>query len=99
GPHGPSQIVDPSVFRWSDEHWRGVRMEGQVIYEMHIGSFTREGTWKSATEHLPKLADIGITLLEVMPVAEFPGAFGWGYDGVDMFAPARIYGVPDDFRT
>jgi maltooligosyltrehalose trehalohydrolase len=98
GPHGPSQIVDPSAYRWTDEHWNGVQIEGQVLYEMHIGSFTREGTWKSAIERLPKLAEIGITLLEIMPVADFAGTFGWGYDGVNLFAPTRLYGVPDDFR-
>src|SRR5262249_35924462 len=99
GPHGPSQIVNPSTYRWNDDHWNGVRIEGQVIYEMHIGSFTRDGTWKSAIEQLPKLAEIGITLLEVMPVADFPGTFGWGYDGVNLFAPTRLYGGPADFRS
>ena len=65
---------------------------------MHIGTLTREGTWAAAIEQLPALADVGITVLEVMPVAEFPGRFGWGYDGVDLYAPTRLYGTPDDFR-
>ncbi len=99
GPHGPSQIIDPSAFRWTDDTWRGVPREGQVIYEMHIGTFTSEGTWKSAIEKLPKLANLGVTLLEVMPVADFCGRFGWGYDGVNVFAPARLYGTPADFRA
>jgi maltooligosyltrehalose trehalohydrolase len=99
GPHGPSQIIDPSAFRWTDVEWRGVPAEGQVIYEMHIGTFTADGTWHSAMEQLPELAKIGITVLEVMPVADFPGRFGWGYDGVDLFAPTRLYGVADDFRA
>lgn len=99
GPHGPSQIVDPSTFRWTDQGWKGVRMEGQVIYEMHLGTFTHEGTWKAAQQRLLELAETGITLLEVMPVADFPGTFGWGYDGVDLFAPTRLYGTPDDFRS
>ena len=99
GPHGPSQIVDPFSYRWTDEQWAGARIEGQVLYEMHIGSFTREGTWKSAIEQLPKLAETGITLVEVMPVADFAGTFGWGYDGVNLYAPTRLYGVPDDFRS
>lgn len=99
GPHGPSQIVDPSLFRWTDKDWRGVPREGQVIYEMHIGTFTPEGSWRSAMEQLPELAKLGITLLEVMPVADFPGRFGWGYDGVDLFAPTHLYGTPDDFRA
>lgn len=98
GPHGPSEVVDPDAFRWTDEKWRGVTLPGQVIYEMHIGTFTREGTWQSAQEHLPQLAETGITVLEVMPVAEFAGRFGWGYDGVQLFASTHLYGTPDDFR-
>ncbi len=98
GPHGPSQVIDPSSFRWTDRSWQGCRREGQVIYEMHVGTFTPEGTWDSARRELPVLADLGVTLLEVMPVADFPGRFGWGYDGVALFAPTRLYGGPDDFR-
>ncbi|MGE5620521.1 MAG: malto-oligosyltrehalose trehalohydrolase [Sphingomonadaceae bacterium] len=98
GPHGPSQVVDPAAFRWSDEGWRGIDLRGQVIYEMHVGTFTPEGTWGAASRELPELADAGITVVELMPVAEFPGRFGWGYDGVDLFAPTRLYGTPDDFR-
>jgi maltooligosyltrehalose trehalohydrolase len=99
GPHGPSQIIDPKAFRWTDSAWRGVPREARVIYEMHIGTFTREGTWASATKQLPELARLGITVLEIMPVADFPGRFGWGYDGVNLFAPTRLYGTPDDFRA
>ena len=99
GPHGPSEIVDPRAFAWSDGEWRGIAAEGQIIYEMHLGTFTREGTWRAAIERLPGLAELGITLLEVMPVAEFAGTFGWGYDGVDLYAPSRVYGQPDDFRA
>jgi maltooligosyltrehalose trehalohydrolase len=98
GVHGPSQIIDPARFEWSDHDWRGVLPRGQVLYEMHIGSFTQEGTWEAACQHLPDLADLGVTVLEIMPVAEFPGRFGWSYDGVDLFAPTRLYGSPDDFR-
>jgi maltooligosyltrehalose trehalohydrolase len=98
GPHGASQVVDPFAFRWSDSNWRGVPLEGQVIYEMHIGTFTREGTFDAARRELPELADAGITVIEIMPVADFPGRFGWGYDGVGFFAPVAIYGQPDDFR-
>jgi maltooligosyltrehalose trehalohydrolase len=98
GPHGPSQVIDPGAFRWTDDDWDGVGLMGQVLYEMHIGTFTRAGTWEAALRELPELAALGITLLEVMPVAEFPGRFGWGYDGVDLFAPTRLYGRPDDFR-
>jgi maltooligosyltrehalose trehalohydrolase len=98
GPHGPSQVIDPSRFQWTDAEWQGVALEGQVIYEMHIGTFTREGTWEAARRELPELASAGITVVEVMPVADFPGAFGWGYDGVGLFAPVALYGLPDDFR-
>jgi maltooligosyltrehalose trehalohydrolase len=98
GPHGPSRVVDPRVYAWKDEAWGGVRLAGMVLYEMHIGTFTPEGTWTAAARELPELAHFGITCLEVMPVAEFPGAFGWGYDGVDLFAPTHLYGEPDDFR-
>jgi len=98
GPHGPSQIVDARKFKWTDEKWQGIPRDGQIIYEMHIGTFTREGTWGAAMEQLPELARLGITAIEVMPVAEFPGRFGWGYDGVDLFAPTHLYGTPDEFR-
>jgi maltooligosyltrehalose trehalohydrolase len=98
GPHGPSQVVDPNRFAWADAAWRGPRLDGAVLYEVHVGTFTREGTWSAAAKQLPELAAAGITCLEVMPVAEFPGRFGWGYDGVDLYAPTHLYGQPDDFR-
>lgn len=99
GPHGPSQIVDASKFDWTDSSWQGIKLKGQIIYEMHIGTFSAAGTWRAAAQQLPALADLGVTLLEVMPVADFTGGFGWGYDGVNLFAPTRNYGSPDDFRT
>jgi maltooligosyltrehalose trehalohydrolase len=98
GPHGPSQVVDPGAFTWSDSGWQGVAPVDRVIYELHIGTFTAEGTWAAATRELPELAALGVTVLEVMPVADFPGRFGWGYDGVNLFATTRLYGAPDDFR-
>ncbi|HZZ91803.1 MAG TPA: malto-oligosyltrehalose trehalohydrolase [Usitatibacter sp.] len=99
GPHGPSQVVDPGAYAWSDGAWRGAALPGQVIYEMHAGTFTREGTWRGAMRELRELAACGITTLEVMPVADFCGRFGWGYDGVDLFAPTRLYGTPDELRA
>jgi maltooligosyltrehalose trehalohydrolase len=99
GPHGASCIVDPTAFRWTDSEWSGLKLEGQIFYEMHIGTFTKEGTWRAAAEQLSELARIGITVIEMMPVAEFPGRFGWGYDGVDLFAPSHLYGTPDDLRA
>jgi len=99
GPHGPSCVVDPARFRWTDSHWPGVTLKGQIIYEIHIGTFTKEGTWRAAAQQLEELARIGITVIEMMPVADFPGKFGWGYDGVDLFAPSHLYGAPDDLRS
>jgi len=98
GPHGRSEVVDPARFRWSDGNWKGVPHDRLVIYEMHIGTFTAGGTWAAAIEYLPGLAELGITCIEMMPVADFPGRFGWGYDGVDLFAPTRLYGRPCDLR-
>jgi maltooligosyltrehalose trehalohydrolase len=99
GPFGASTVVDPAQFHWTDHAWPGVSLEGQIIYELHIGTFTPGGTWRSAMERLPSLADIGVTMIEMMPVAEFPGRFGWGYDGVYPYAPTRLYGEPDDLRA
>ncbi len=99
GVHGPSQVVDHDAFRWTDDDWPGPPLFGQVIYELHIGTFTPEGTWAAAIEKLPHLRELGVTLLEVMPVAAFPGNFGWGYDGVAWYAPTELYGAPDDFRS
>jgi maltooligosyltrehalose trehalohydrolase len=98
GPHGPSEIVDPRAFEWSDREWKGLPLEGQILYEIHIGAFTPEGTWAAAGEQLDELAHAGITVIEVMPVADFPGRFGWGYDGVGLYAPVWLYGEPADFR-
>ncbi len=98
GPHGPSEVVSALDYQWTDSGWKGCPVDGQVIYEMHIGTFTQEGTWDAATSELPALAELGITVIEVMPIADFPGTFGWGYDGVNLFAPTRLYGRPDDLR-
>ena len=97
GPHGPSEIIDPA-FAWTANDWPGVGRFGQIIYEMHVGTFTPEGTWSAAMRELPELAKLGVTVLEIMPLADFPGRFGWGYDGVNWFAPTRLYGRPDDVR-
>jgi maltooligosyltrehalose trehalohydrolase len=99
GPSGASVVVDSGAFQWTDADWRGVSIEGQVICEIHIGTFTQEGTYRAAIERLPELADTGFTVLEIMPLAEFAGGFGWGYDGVDLYAPSHLYGTPDDLRA
>ncbi|MEX2140690.1 MAG: malto-oligosyltrehalose trehalohydrolase [Pirellulales bacterium] len=94
GPLGSSRIVDQAAFRWTDEQWQARPLSSAVIYEIHIGTFTREGTFEAAIEKLPHLVDLGITYVEIMPVAEFKGARGWGYDGVDLYAPHHVYGGP-----
>ncbi|HEX3073536.1 MAG TPA: malto-oligosyltrehalose trehalohydrolase [Ignavibacteriales bacterium] len=99
GPHGVSMVIDPSKFKWSDSGWKGIQSYNNIIYEMHIGTFMKEGTYDAAIMQLPELASLGITIIEIMPIAEFPGMFGWGYDGVDLFAPTRLYGVPDNLRN
>jgi len=99
GPHAASAYVDPFAFHWTDEARPGLQPIGQVVYEMHVGTFTAEGTWRAARGGLDELGRIGITVIEMMPIAEFPGGFGWGYDGVDLYAPAHVYGEPDDLRA
>jgi maltooligosyltrehalose trehalohydrolase len=99
GPHGPSEIIDPTLHVWRDEGWRGRPLEGQVIYELHVGTFTAEGTYSAAAQELEELHRVGITVIELMPVAEFDGRFGWGYDGVALYAPFHHYGRPDDLRA
>jgi maltooligosyltrehalose trehalohydrolase len=98
GPHGPSEVIDGTSYRWKDDGFGGVGARGQVIYELHVGTFTPEGTLAAAERELDALRDLGITVIELMPLADFPGRFGWGYDGVDFFAPCRLYGRPDDLR-
>lgn len=99
GIFGPSCVTDASHFAWKDQAWKGLSsLKGQIIYELHVGTFTPEGTWYAALQKLPYLVELGITIIEVMPIAEFAGEFGWGYDGIHWFAPYHIYGKPDDLR-
>ncbi|HEY0671244.1 MAG TPA: alpha-amylase family glycosyl hydrolase, partial [Longimicrobiales bacterium] len=93
GVHGPSEVVDPA-FPWSDAHWRGRPLDEYIIYELHVGTFTAAGTFDAAIERLDELAQLGITAIELMPVAQFPGARNWGYDGVQPFAVQNSYGGP-----
>lgn len=97
GPHGPSMLVDPLGFEW-DEGWCGRPWHDVVFYQLHIGTWTRAGTFAAAAERLPDLAAIGVTAVQLMPLADFPGEFGWGYDGVLPFAPYHGYGPPDDLK-
>jgi maltooligosyltrehalose trehalohydrolase len=99
GPLGASAVADGRAFKWTDRDWGGAGpAHRHVFYELHVGTFTREGTWAAAEQRLKDLADVGITTIEVMPIAEFAGRFGWGYDGVQLFAPSHVYGTPDDVR-
>ena len=98
GVHGPSIVVDHAAYTWSDDSWRGLPLTGSVVYECHIGTFSAEGTFDGAIKHLNHLADLGVDAVELMPVAEFPGSRGWGYDGVDLFAPQHAYGGPDGLK-
>lgn len=98
GVHGASQVVDWRRFPWSDAGWVGIALEDTILYELHVGTFTPEGTFAAAAEHLPHLKELGVTAIELMPVGDFPGRWNWGYDGVAPFAPARCYGRPDDLR-
>ena len=99
GVHGPSRVVDPSAFRWRDGGWRGIEMRDAVIYELHVGTFSEDGTFAGAIPYLRELRDLGITAVEIMPVAEFPGARNWGYDGVLLYAPHSTYGGPEGLQT
>ena len=99
GVHGPSEVVDPSGFEWRDTAWRGRPWHEAVLYELHVGTFTRDGTFAAAAERLDHLAGLGVTAVELMPLGEFPGARGWGYDGVLSFAPYHGYGRPEDLKA
>ena len=94
GVHGPSEVVDTKAFAWADAGWRGLPLRDMVIYELHVGAFTPEGTFDAVIPRLEVLRDLGVTTIELMPVASFPGSHNWGYDGVGLFAPQRTYGGP-----
>jgi maltooligosyltrehalose trehalohydrolase len=98
GVHGPSMVIETDRFEWTDSRWQGAKLVGQVIYEMHIGTFTPEGTFDAAIGKLNYLRDLGITMLEVMPIPECPGRWNWGYDGVQLFAPYHVYGDHSAFK-
>jgi maltooligosyltrehalose trehalohydrolase len=99
GVHGPSRTVDHAAFPWSDGGWRGgTPLSEALIYELHVGTFTPEGTFEAVIDKIPHLLELGVTHVELMPVAEFPGRWGWGYDGVDLFAPHSAYGGPEGLK-
>ncbi len=99
GVHSWSELVDSDSFAWTDQSWKGINRDDAIIYELHVGTFTPEGTFYGASKRLVELADLGVTAIQLMPVNDFPGRWNWGYDGVSLFAPARCYGRPDDLRS
>lgn len=96
--HGPSEVVDPGAYEWRDESWRGRPWHEAVVYELHVGTFTRSGRFAAVEARLDALVRLGVTAIELMPVADFPGRRGWGYDGVLLFAPESAYGRPEEFK-
>lgn len=98
GVHGPSQLVDSRGFAWTDADWQGVAKQDLIVYELHIGTFTSAGTFVAAIERLDEVAELGVTAIEIMPVAQAAGQWNWGYDGVNFFAPSHTYGTADDLR-
>lgn len=98
GVDGPSRSVDHAAFDWSDHAWRGIHLPSAVIYELHVGTFSPEGTFDGAVARLDHLVDLGVDVVELLPVGEFPGRRGWGYDGVDLYAPHHAYGGPDGLK-
>jgi glycogen debranching enzyme len=97
--HGPSEVIDPESFAWTDASWRGRPWHEMVLYELHVGTFTPAGTFTGVASRLDQLADLGVTAIELMPVADFPGRRNWGYDGVLPFAPDSRYGRPEDLKA
>ena len=97
--HGPSEVIDPLAYAWADTAWAGLPPERLVFYELHAGTFTATGTFKGVAERLDHLGSLGVTAVELLPVADFPGRWGWGYDGVLLFAPESTYGRPEDFKA
>lgn len=98
GLRGPSRVVDPAAWAWHDQGWDGTPLEELVVYELHVGAFTEEGTFDAVIPHLAELAELGVTTIELMPVADFPGRRGWGYDGVYLWAAHEAYGGPDGLQ-
>jgi maltooligosyltrehalose trehalohydrolase len=98
GVHAASQIVDPSTFRWTDAAWKGVSLRDSVVYELHVGTYTREGTFAALIPHLDRLKELGVTTIELLPISQFPGARNWGYDGVFPSAVQNSYGTPEDLQ-
>jgi len=97
--HGPSEVVDPTSFSWDDAAWRAPAWHEAIVYELHVGTFSEQGTFAGAEQKLDHLAELGVTVIELMPIADFPGTRGWGYDGVLPYAPETAYGTPDELKS
>ena len=97
--HGPSEVIDPLAFEWDDDAWRGRPWNEAALYELHVGTFSPEGTFAGAEKKLGHLVELGVTAIELMPIADFPGKHGWGYDGVLQFAPEAAYGRPEELKS
>ncbi|MEW4564915.1 malto-oligosyltrehalose trehalohydrolase [Bremerella sp. JC770] len=98
GVHGPSQWIDPAAYDWKDQTWAGLPKEEMILYELHVGTFTKEGTYLAAIDRLKELVELGITAIEIMPVAQSAGRWNWGYDGTNFFAPRNTFGTPDELK-
>ena len=98
GVHGASKVIDRQAFAWSDKGWKGIPMQQMIIYELHVGAFSSEGTFKGVAQKLDYLLDLGVNTIEIMPVSQFPGTRNWGYDGVYPFAPHHAYGGPNGLK-
>ncbi len=98
GVHGPSQVVDLGAFQWTDHGWKGAPLERSIFYELHVGTYTADGTFEALIPHLQELVDLGVTTIELMPIAQFPGSRNWGYDGTYLFAPQSSYGGPEGLQ-
>jgi maltooligosyltrehalose trehalohydrolase len=97
--HGPSEVIDPSAYPWTDGAWAGRPWHEAVVYELHAGAFTAAGNFAAAIERLDHLAELGVTAIEIMPASDFPGNRNWGYDGVLPYAPDSSYGRPEEFKA
>ena len=98
GVHGPTEVIAPDAFTWTDHGWPGLDLRDYILYELHVGTFTPQGTFDGVIEKLDYLRELGITVIEIMPVAAFPGTRNWGYDGVSPYAVQGSYGGPDGLK-
>ena len=99
GLNGETEIIDPISFKWEDQNWKGIKLEELIIYELHVGTFSKDGDYKGIREKIPLISYMGNTCVEFMPLSEFQGKRGWGYDGINLYAPFHMYGRPEDLKS